>query len=260
MGLAVSSTSLAQDARAADERGGYITLMPHYVSPDANRRGTTEDGAGMAFGYGHPLGSSNWSWELHTFTERLNLTPDVVKDFERYGVGFDFNYRFREDGLSPFFLLGRSDPQRRLFPQLNDNDYFANAAFGLVTGGLGRSELRLRTELRYVRDRFEIADEGHKNDRRLGIGIEIPLGRRTVEVEREVVREVVREVTREVPAQISTPTTTACRSERPVPRHAGGACYRQSRLCRDGRASSVRLEGVNFELDSARLTADASKP
>src|SRR5262245_32280174 len=94
-GIAASSTSLAQTSAAADDPGGYITLMPHYLSPDANRRGTTEDGAGMAFGYGHPLGSRGWALELHTFTERLNLTPDLVKDFERHGVGIDFNYRFR---------------------------------------------------------------------------------------------------------------------------------------------------------------------
>src|SRR5689334_1279452 len=103
---AASGTAFAQTDRAAADDGGYITLLPHYVSPDANRRGTTEDGAGMAFGYGHPLGNGGWSWELHTFTERLNLTPDTVKDFERHGLGFDFNYRFREDGLSPFIVLG----------------------------------------------------------------------------------------------------------------------------------------------------------
>src|SRR5688572_5782191 len=125
--LAASSTALAQSAGAAGEDGGYITLMPHYVSPDANRRGTTEDGAGMAFGYGHPLGSGGWSWELHVFTERFNLTPDIVKDFELHGAGIDFSYRFRDEGLSPFFLLGGGVARNDVVvPQLNDNDYFAN--------------------------------------------------------------------------------------------------------------------------------------
>ncbi len=259
--LAASSTALAQSAGAAGEDGGYITLMPHYVSPDANRRGTTEDGAGMAFGYGHPLGRGGWSWELHTFTERLNLTPDSVKDFERHGAGIDFNYRFRDDGLSPFFLLGGGVARNDVVvPQLNDNDYFANAAFGVVTGGLGRSEIRLRTELRYVRDRFEIANEGHKNDRRLGIGIEIPLGRRTVEVEREVVREVVREVPRDVPAQIVDTDNDGVPDQNDrCPGTLQGLATDNRGCAAAAEQASVRLEGVTFELNSARLTADATQ-
>jgi OOP family OmpA-OmpF porin len=259
--IAASSTALAQTDRAADDDGGYITLLPHYVSPDANRRGTTEDGTGMAFGYGHPLGNGRWSWELHTFTERLNLTPDTAKDFERHGLGFDFNYRFREDGLSPFFVLGGGVARNDVvLAQFNDNDYFANAAFGLVTGGLGRSEIRLRTELRYLRDRFEIGNEGHKNDRRLGIGLEIPLGRRTVEVEREVVREVVREVPRDVPAQIVDTDNDGVPDQNDrCPGTLQGLATDNRGCAATAEQSSVRLEGVTFELNSARLTLDATE-
>lgn len=259
--LAVSSTALAQSNRAADEGGGYITLMPHYVSPDANRRGSTEDGRGLTFGYGHSLGNGGWSWELHTFTERFNLTPDILKDFERHGVGVDFNYRFREEGLSPFFVLGAGVARNDVvIPEFNDNDYFANAAFGMVTGGLGRSEIRLRTEVRYLRDRFEIANEGHKNDRRLGIGIEIPLGRRTVEVEREVVREVVREVPREVPAQITDSDNDGVPDQNDrCPGTLQGLATDNRGCAATAEQSSVRLEGVTFELNSARLTPDATQ-
>ena len=57
--------------------------------------------------------------------------------------------------------------------------------------------------MRYIRDRFELFDEGLKNDRRAAVGVQIPLGRRTIEriVEREVVREQ-RRTRRTVPAQI----------------------------------------------------------
>lgn len=260
-GLAASSASLAQSAGAADENAGYITLMPHYLSPDANRRGTTEDGAGMAFGYGKPLAGGPWSWELHTFTERLNLTPDTLKDFERHGVGIDFNYRFRQDGLSPFFVLGGGVARNDVVvSQLSDKDYFANAAFGIVTGGLGRSEIRLRSELRYVRDRFEIGNEGHKNDRRLGIGVEIPLGRRTVEVDREVVREVVREVPRDVPAQIVDTDNDGVPDQNDrCPGTLQGLATDNRGCAATAEQSSVRLEGVTFELNSARLTANATQ-
>jgi hypothetical protein len=48
-----AQSAVAQAEREADGDGGYIMLMPHYVSPDANRRGmNTDDGTGFAFGYG----------------------------------------------------------------------------------------------------------------------------------------------------------------------------------------------------------------
>jgi len=129
----------------------------------------------------------------------------------------------------------------------------------LVTGGLGRSEIRLRAEVRYMRDRFEIAEEGHKNDRRATIGVEIPLGRRTVErvVEQEVIREVVRD--REVPAPIVDSDNDG------VPDQIDQCPGTLEGLATDNRGcaaraeqSSVRLEGVTFELNSARLTPDAT--
>jgi OOP family OmpA-OmpF porin len=259
--LAFANATLAQSDRESARDDGYVTLAPHYLSPDANRRGTNDDGLGIAFGYGHPIGSGGWAWELQTFTERLNLSPDTVKDFERHGIGIDFNYRFRAEGLSPFFVLGGGVARNNVvLSQLNDNDYFANAAFGLVTGGLGQSEIRLRTEVRYVRDRFEIGNEGHKNDRRLGLGIEIPLGRRTVEVEREVVREVVREVPRDVPAQIVDSDNDGVPDQNDrCPGTLQGLATDNRGCAATAEQSSVRLEGVTFELNSARLTADATQ-
>src|SRR5690606_3087790 len=168
----------------------------------ANRRGTEDDGHGMAIGYGHPIGASRWDWELHTFADTLFTPGDGFTDFSRYGVGADVRYRFgRGDGFSPFFLIGAGVLRNDVFPEPDEDvDGFGNLGFGFITGGLGQSEIRLRAEVRYVRDGFEVAGEGMKNDRRAAIGVQIPLGKRTVEVEREVVRErVVRET---VPAEI----------------------------------------------------------
>lgn len=140
--------------------------------------------------------------------------------------------------------------------QFDGTDYFAQVAFGVVTGGLGKSEIRLRTELRYLRDRFEIGGEGHKNGRRLGIGIEIPLGRRTVEVEREVVREVPREV----PAEIVDSDNDGVPDQNDrCPGTLQGLATDNRGCAATAAQSSVRLEGVTFELDSARLTAAATQ-
>jgi len=250
------------DSDSSRQDAGYVTILPYYLSADVNRRGTTENGRGMAIGYGHPLGSSRWSWELQTFAELIAMQPEAASDFQRYGAGFDLNFRFRRaDGISPFVILGGGVLRNDVVPgTLNDNDYFANAGLGIVTGGLGQSEIRLRAEVRYVRDAFEIANEGHKNDRRAAIGVEIPLGRRTVEVEREVVREVVREVPREVPAQIvdSDNDGVPDQNDRCPGTLAGLATDNRGCAAR-AEQSSVRLEGVTFELNSANLTADAAQ-
>lgn len=261
LAAAVASGADAQTGTSADQRAGYVTILPHYLSADANRRGTTEDGRGFVIGYGHPLGQSRWSWELQTLVEEIGVEPEAASDFRRYGAGFDLNYRFRDgDGVSPFVVLGGGVLRNDVVPGVfNDNDYFANAALGIVTGGLGQSEIRLRSEVRYVRDAFEIGTEGHKNDRRLAIGVEIPLGRRTVEVEREVVREVVREVPREVPAEITDSDNDGVPDQNDrCPGTLEGLATDNRGCAARAEQSSVRLEGVTFELNSARLTPEAT--
>jgi OOP family OmpA-OmpF porin len=257
---AVSSAAVGQPETSADSQySGYVTILPFYLSADANRRGTTEDGRGMVVGYGHPIGQSRWNWEVQTFAGLINVQPQAASDFHNYGAGLDFTYRFRPEGLSPFVLLGGGVLRNEVVPDaFSDTDYFANAAFGLVTGGLGKSEIRLRTEVRYVRDAFEVANEGHKNDRRLALGVEIPLGRHTVEVEREVVREVPREVTREVPAQITDSDNDGVPDQNDrCPGTLEGLATDNRGCAAKAEQSSVRLEGVTFELNSARLTPQA---
>lgn len=257
-GMLSSSAAAQPDDGASRLDSGYVTILPYYLSADANRRSTSNDGRGIELGYGHPLGGSRWSWELQTFAEQITVPTAAASDFERYGAGIDFRYRFREgDRVSPFFVIGGGAVRNEVLPtEFNDTDYFANAGLGIVTGGLGQSEIRLRTEIRYVRDAFEVFDEGHKNDRRLTIGVEIPLGERTREVEREVVREVVREV----PADIvdSDNDGVPDRNDR-CPGTLEGLATDNRGCAATAEQSSVRLEGVTFELDSAMLTAQAER-
>ncbi len=250
---------VAQSDASGDADAGYINVLPFYFSADANRRGTTDDGAGMAIGYGHPLGG-RWSWELQTFADSISTSNGNLQDFSQFGVGLDFNFRFRRgDGVSPFVLLGGGVQRNDVLPETNnDNGAFANAGLGLVTGGLGKSEIRLRAEARYVRDSYEVANEGHKNDRRLAVGVQIPLGRRTVErvVEREVVREQV--VERPVPAQIVDGDNDGVPDQTDACPGTLAGLATDNRGCASASPQVVRLEGVNFELNSATLTANAT--
>jgi OOP family OmpA-OmpF porin len=258
--LTATHTANAQDEAPGAADAGYINVLPFYLSADANRRGTTDDGRGLGVGYGHPIGG-RWAWEFQTFADSISISQGDLRDFRQYGVGLDFNYRFvRGDGPSPFVLLGAGIQRNDVLPEsANDNDGFANVGFGLVTGGLGKSEIRLRAELRYVRDRFEVANEGEKNDRRLGIGVQIPLGRRTVEriVEREVVREQI--VERPAPAQIVDSDNDGVPDQNDACPGTLAGLATDNRGCASTSPQVVRLEGVNFELNSAVLTADATQ-
>lgn len=261
--LMLASPAIAQQPEPTERTdSGYVTILPSYLSADENRRGTTDDGRGLILGYGHPIGQSRWSWELQPVIDQINVPFTGVSDSERLGLGFDFNYRFRRgDGVSPFLLIGGGLARNEVVPSaFDDTDAFANAGLGIVTGGLGRTEIRLRTELRYVRDRFELTNEGAKNERRLSLGVEIPLGRRTREVVREVEREVVREVPREVPADIVDSDNDGVPDQiDQCPGTLEGLATDNRGCAATAEQSSVRLEGVTFELNSAQLTPEATQ-
>jgi OOP family OmpA-OmpF porin len=257
--IAASHAALAQEAPpVAAEPGGYVNVLPFYLSPDANRRGTNEDGRGMAMGYGHSI-TERLSWELHTFADVISTEPDIVRDVYQYGAGADLNFRFRRgDGASPFLLFGGGVVRNDLVPDTaKDTDVFSNVGLGFVTGGLGKSEIRLRGEARYVRDRFELSDEGGKNDRRIALGVQIPLGKRTVEVEREV--EVVRErVVREtVPAEIVDSDRDGVPDQIDQCPGTLAGLATDNRGCAATSPQALRLEGVTFEYNSAELTPGA---
>ena len=256
------NTAAAQESAPAPqaEPDGYVTILPFYVSADANRRITSEDGRGAAIGYGHRFGEK-WFWELQTFAGLMATDTGNTPDYYQYGAGVDLGFRFRRgDGWSPFLLMGTGIVRNDVVTD-KDNDGYGDLGLGFVTGGLGKSEVRLRGEVRYVRDRFQYNSEGGdegKNDRRFAIGVQVPLGRRTVErvVEREVVRERV--VTEQVPAQIvdSDNDGVPDQNDRCPGTLAGLAT--DNRGCASTSPQMLRLEGVTFEYNSAQLTADAS--
>jgi OOP family OmpA-OmpF porin len=246
----------AQTSQA--EPGGYVTILPFYVSADANRRVTSEDGRGAAIGYGHRFGEK-WFWEMQTFAGLIATDAGNTPDYYQYGAGVDLGFRFRRgDGGSPFLLMGTGIVRNDVVTD-KDNDGYGNLGLGFVTGGLGKSEVRLRGEVRYVRDRFQYNSEGGdagKNDRRLAFGVQVPLGRRTIEVEREVIRERV--VTEQVPAQIVDTDNDGVpdQNDRCPGTLAGLAT--DNRGCAATSPQALRLEGVTFEYNSAQLTAEAA--
>ncbi|HLF10197.1 MAG TPA: OmpA family protein [Gammaproteobacteria bacterium] len=256
--FAANTAAAQSDPPAQEEHDGYVTVLPFYFAADANRRGTSEDGRGTAIGYGHRMGDK-WLWEMQTFAGVIATDQVNLPDFYQYGAGADLGFRFRRgDGASPFVLIGAGILRNDIVTD-KDNDFYSNLGLGFVSGPLGKSEIRLRGEVRYVRDRFQIdsaSSEGKKNDRRLAIGVQVPLGRRIVD--RVVEREVERVVTEQVPAAIVDTDNDGVpdQNDRCPGTLAGLAT--DNRGCAATSPQMLRLEGVNFEYNSAQLTADAS--
>ena len=257
---ALVSLGAAQES-ASQEDSGYINVLPFYLSADATRRGTTDDGRGMQLGYGHPL-STRWSWEFQTFADSISISQGNLKDFNQYGLGVDFRFDFlRHDGATPYLLMGLGVLRNDVFPDAaKANDAFGNAALGFVTGGLGKSEIRLRGEVRYVFDRYETGFEGYKNDRRVSFGVQIPLGRRTVEriVEREVEVEVERVIREPVPATITDSDDDGVPDQIDQCPGTLAGLATDNRGCASTSPQVVRLDDVNFETNSATLTPSAT--
>jgi OOP family OmpA-OmpF porin len=248
----------AQTVSPQDDYSGYFTFLPYYLSADANRRGTTEDGRGAAIAYGHHV-SDRTSWEFQALVDSISTSQGDLKDFNQYGLGIDLAYWLADpEGAAPFLLIGTGVVRNDVLPEsAKDTDLYGNVGIGFVTAKLGRSQMRIRGELRYVRDKYEVAAEGEKNDRRISIGLQIPLGRQTVErvVEREVVREsVVRE---EVPARIVDSDNDGVPDQNDQCPGTLEGLATDNRGCASTRPQAVRLADVNFELNSATLTAEA---
>jgi OOP family OmpA-OmpF porin len=257
--VAVSPAGAQVSPAQEQEDSGYINVLPFYLSADANRRGTTDDGRGMMVGYGHPI-SPRWSWEFQSFADSISISQGNLKDFNQYGMGVDFRFDFsRNEGATPFLLLGTGVVRNDVFPDAaKANDVFGTAGFGFVTGGLGKSEIRLRGEVRYLLDRYESGFEGNKNDRRVSLGVQIPLGRRTVEriVEREV--EVERVIREPVPAAIVDSDNDGVPNQNDQCPGTLEGLATDNRGCASTRPQAVRLDEVNFEFNSAILTPSAS--
>ncbi len=231
LGLSLSmDRAEAQDGERETDR--YALIMPFYLDADT-RRGTSDEGLGFSLGYGRQM-TDRLYWEGHAITDVIRTPDTSLTDYYQYGIGLDLKYRFvRGGGASPFLLFGGGYVRNNVIPDDDDRTTaFGNVGLGFVTGELGRAGVRIRGEARYIRDRFRTGGVRGMDDRRVSLGVQIPLGRRIVE--REVLREVVREV--EVERRVEVPVEREPAAPPPPP---------------------VRLEGVSFEFDSAQLTPNA---
>lgn len=248
----------ANDAERRDNRP-YLNVLPYLFIPDEDR-GTDHESIGGAVGLGWHL-NHGLDIELQLFGTVIETDAGAFTDFYQLGGGVDLRYRFLPDRqVSPFVLGGIGVVDNDVIPDSQDDTtFFANVGLGFVTRDIADLGLRIRGEARYIYDDFSYEAFGFgpnsgMDDVRVSLGIEIPLGKKVVE--REVVREVVREKVVEVPAKITDSDGDGVPDQSDQCPNTMKGLRVDNRGCAE-KNQTLRLEGVNFELDSARLTLNA---
>lgn len=254
---AVSSLASAQEIKQQ-----YFAINGYVVDGDAARGLSSEDisGAGADALFGFQL-SGPWYAEARAFGTIFDAGPGQGSDPYNGGVAADLQYLVGQRGRLSAFVLGGVGFAYNDVPNNNGDEgvFQGNVGVGFLSRAITNSGLRLRFEARAIYEDFL---EG-VTDFRGGLGLEIPINQAEI-----VIREVPVPVGRAESDQVPPPRPGAY-PPRPVDADNDGVLDNFDR-CPDtlpgvvvdrggcvAQAQTFTLKGVNFELDSARLTADS---
>ena len=177
--LLLGQLLLLPTAGAADvshEDNSYFAVAVNYADLD-ELRGIDGEGTGASFLYGFRL-TDNFFLETRLTGLVLERGDAGGTDFYQQDLGVDAVYRFNTgNGWQPFASLGlaviRNDVE---VAELDDVGAGGHAGLGIASPPLGDMGMRVRLDVRYVHDDYL---DGMQ-DTRIGIGIQVPLGRRSV--------------------------------------------------------------------------------
>ncbi|ORE89435.1 OmpA family protein [Oceanococcus atlanticus] len=251
--LGAIACSISTQAIAADSfRDKYFTVAGYFYDPD-DERGTDREGGGADVAFGFQL-SGPFFAELRAFGVVFENGVGGGADNYNGGFGADLQYLIGKRGqFSAFGLVGAAFAYNDANAAYPDEGVFqANAGIGILSRALTASDIRLRIEARGIYEDYL----GGVEDYRIGAGIEIPLDPAEI-----VVREVGAPVVQQAPVEKPDDYPP-----RPVDTDHDGVLDNfdvcpgtlpGTRVDRSGCAlpeQNVTLQGVHFELDSARLT------
>jgi OOP family OmpA-OmpF porin len=250
-----STTALADEVSYAPE---YVSIVGGYTIP-STAIGTTGSGATLSGIYGRDL-SAHLGFEINLQTSTFEAGSTHGSDLYQNGATGDLLYTpwdRRSDRFTPFALFGVGGAYDDYLPSsLAGASLLAEVGAGVVSPLLFGDRVRLRLDARYVHD---FRDGGH-SERRLMAGIEIPLGRVERHVEylpgkvetREVIKEVVKEVER---PRVDSDGDGVDDEHDQCPNTPKGLKVDAHGCVIEHQ--TIRLQGVNFEFNQARLTAAA---
>lgn len=240
-------TAAAQDVTAAVEAPNVAVLGTHVRADDV--RGI-DDGQGIQV---------TMTWALSDVTQLQVATSYITfdtglpaTDFYRSAVGVELVRYFNPRGFAPFVVAGAGVAYNDVaVAALDHADLTTTAGLGLLLPPFTDYGIRVRGEARYVHDRFV----GEPGDVHFSLGLFFPLRKpRTVELVRTEYKEVVKEVVREVPVRDT--------DKDGVPDGVDACPDTLSAATVDARGcvpvqAVIRLTGVHFEYNSARLTENS---
>ncbi len=222
----------------AQESNSYLSGEAMFMRGDDDR-GVDDEGVGVRALYGRRW-SGNWYLEGQFFSGVLETRSDLFgftdTDFYQAGLGLDLVYAFGDrNSFTPFVLAGLGVVRDDAIPDDDDStNLFGNAGLGFVVQISEKLGVRLRGDARYLYDDFETtinptSTQSGMGDWNVGLGLEVPLGRR--EVERTVEVEKIVEVPVEKIVEVPVPM--------PVEKQR------------------IVLEGVRFKFDSSELLPES---
>jgi OOP family OmpA-OmpF porin len=244
-----ASSAWAQDASILGQGQWYVSPMVSYLIDDEDR--FTDPGWGGSLGFGNHI-LPHWNAELDFLYNRF----DGFNRVDQSGVGIDLMGMGNTSGkLVPYGVLGFDYLRTNVAegpggPRGRDDD---NMAVGFGIGVLARwgTHALFRIE---ARQRYEYADPDNLMDTLFSVGLIVPLGKREV-----------------APPEPPPPPPPPPETPPPPPGDSDGDGVTDDKDKCPGTPAGVRVDfrgceikeeielpDVNFEFDSAKLTADSS--
>lgn len=244
--LALTTSLLSSGALAEGLDDIYVDLMPIFSRLDSDRSAENDAyGARAIYGRGW---RGPWYTEVQAFGVDGNGSGLLSgRDLYTSGVGMDMVYAFRDrSGYTPFLLGGVGASVNNGYPDTADVNGFLNVGAGFVSAPISSFGMKVRGEVRYLRDYF--ADD--MNDWQIGLGFSFPIGKPAPAPVPVAAPEPAPE-----PPKDSDGDGVLDRDDR-CPNTLAGA-----RVDSEGCAikeQTITLENIQFEFNSAKLTPAAT--
>ena len=261
-GIALVTAMIASTPTVAQE-DKYIDIMPFLTRVDEERN-TERQAAGLRAAFGWQT-QDNWFTEVHLFGTQLDEdeykfpVPQPINtdglypsgDNDLAGLGMDAVYHFNgRSGYSPFILggVGVSHNNTKFDYGHQETNAFVNLGVGITSGAFSRNGLKIRAEVRYMRDFFA----SDMNDWQFGFGLSIPLS--CPPVATPVAAPPPPEPKPEIVNIDSDGDGVLDKNDRCPNTLAGAEVDQYGCVVAD---QTITLENIQFEFNSARLTPRA---